>query len=277
MSEAITRADLWLARESPRPEVVVVGVPWAKESPGVALAPMAMRDRLSRFFTYHSERGTDFGHIAVSDAGNWPVSQLTLDELHDHLVERSAGLPEAGITLFVGGEEAITHSLLASAGDATKGLIRFSCRPQESLANLAGYQVFVIGVHTFAAAAEAVSQDAGAGIVPITNDQIEKEGVRMTVDRALGKLSMVGTIHVSVDMNALDRIHAPGSATSLPGGLTIRQLSEAVRRCAANGKVRSLDFVGADVERDTSGLTTDALCHLFLSAVTGYAERGSSS
>lgn len=277
MSEAIARADLWLARESPRPEAVVVGVPWAKQSPGVALAPMAMRDRLSRFFTYHSERRTDFGHIAVRDAGNWPVSQLGLDGLHEYLVEHSAGLPAANITLYVGGEEAITHSLLASAGEATKGLIRFSCRPQESMANLAGYQVFVIGVHGFAAAAEAVSQDAGAGIVAITNDQIEKEGVRMTVDRALGKLSMVGTIHVSVDMNALDPAHAPGSATSLPGGLTIRQLSDAVRRCGANGRVTSMDFVGADVEEDSSGLTTDALCHLFLSAVAGYAERRSSS
>lgn len=274
MSESSGRADVWLAREPEQPEIRLIGLPWARVSPGMSLAPMAMRERLHRFSTFHSERSTGFDDVAVSDLGNWPVNGLDETGLGEYLVDRLADLPESRLDLFVGGEAPITaHILAARPADRTKGLIRLSCRPSEDHRVLGAHEVVLIGLHTFAASAEAVSRSRDAGAIAITNDRIDKEGVRMTVDRALGQLSMSEAIHVSVDVDALDRSLAPGSATSMPGGLTMRQMSEAVMRCGANRKVTSFDFVGVDVDSDISSLTIDALCHLILSAVAGYAER----
>lgn len=275
MGEAPLRADIWLAGETAQPEIVLAGVPWSPVSNGVALAPMAMRDRLHRFSTYHSERSTDFSDVPVADQGNWPVTGLDETGLRDYVVERLERLPESSrLNLFVGGDARITPRLLAAYPEAAKSaLIKFSCKPPDDYSDLVGHQMVLIGLHTFAAGADAVSISESARAIAITNDRIDKEGVRMTIDRALGKLSMIETIHVSVDVDALDQSQAPGSATSMPGGLTVRQLSEAVRRCGANGKVKSMDFVGADVETDVSNLTIDALSHLVLSAVAGYAER----
>ncbi len=71
----------------------------------------------------------------------------------------------------------------------------------------------------------------------------------------------------------LDRAYAPGCPGARPGGLTVRDLAEGVRRCAHNPKVASIDFVEVDPEADHDGLTLDAMAHLMLSAVAGYAER----
>ena len=107
----------------------------------------------------------------------------------------------------------------------------------------------------------------------MVNSQIAKEGMRMTVDRALGKLAMSKAIHVSVDIDALDVAFAPGAPGAMPGGLTVRELSDAVRRCGASRKVTSMDFVGVDASHDLADPTLDTMTHLLLSAVAGFAER----
>jgi arginase family enzyme len=55
--------------------------------------------------------------------------------------------------------------------------------------------------------------------------------------------------------------------------MTLRDLAEGVRRCARNPKVVSMDFVEVDAGADRDGLTLDAMAHVALSAVAGYAER----
>lgn len=276
MSDSRGRADSWLAQESEEPEIVVVGVPWAEDSPGVALAPLAMRDRLAGFSTFHIERDVDLSGTRVSDYGNWPVGRIARDDLHDYIVRRHSQLPETGLTVFLGGNGAITQPLAADPeGGSRNGLIRFSSRPRPDAIGpgLSGREVVLIGAHSFAASGEDKEKSDRAGVTIISSTQIATEGVRMTVDRSLGSLSMCESIHVSIDLDVLDRSHAPGATTAIPGGMTPRVLSDAVRRCAKNGKVKSVDVVGVDVEADVNGLTVDAMCHAFLSAVAGYAER----
>ena len=81
------------------------------------------------------------------------------------------------------------------------------------------------------------------------------------------------SIYVDVDIDVLDRAFAPACPGARPGGMTLRDLSEGVRLCARHPQVRWIDFVEVDAEADQDGLTLDAMAHLFLSAVGGYAER----
>lgn len=258
MDEAKGRADVWLAGEANEPQVVVVGLAWSPASEGVALAPLAVRDRLSRFSTYHSERQTDFSDVPARDGGNWPVAGLDPHGLQEYISSRIDELPKPGLSLFLGGDDAIGAALVAALG---AGLIRFSSSP----VTVDGVETVTIGVHGFTRA-------AGADTI-LTNDQIAREGTRMIVDRALRKLATSETIHVSVDLDALDPAYAPGSPDSMPGGLDVRQLADAVRRCAASPKVSSMDFVGVDPPLDASGRTLDVTCHLLLCAVTGFKEK----
>lgn len=271
MGEPPGRADLWLARESQDPEITIIGLPWADTAPGRARAPLAVRDRLGRFSTYHSERDTDFSELAAADAGNWPVTGLDPGELAEYLEKRVPNL-EGGLRLFLGGDDGVSEALVAALPADTTGVIRFTVRPPTVDSYPPNGNVVVIGTQGFATSAVEHEAARRTGTTTISNRQIEKEGMRMTVDRALGKLAMSETIHVSVDLDVLDQAHVPGAPDALPGGLTVRQLADAIRRYGANVKVRSMDFVGADADLD-SGPTLDVLCHLILSAVAGYAER----
>lgn len=266
-------AHRWLAQDSPDPEVVLVGLPWAPRSPGLAMAPLAVRDRLRRFSTYHAERGTDFARVPASDLGNWPVSGLDRHGLAAYLADNLTGLAGAHLSLFLGGEDGITPSLVSALEGLHPGVIRFSSRPLPDPASLQGQEIVVVGAHGFAGSAESHEEARREGAVSIGIDQIEKEGVRMTVDRAMARLAMAEAIHVSVDLDVLDQAHVPACPGALPGGLTVRQLGDAVRLCAMSSKVRTMDFVGADADHPGSEPTLDALCHTLLSAVTGYAER----
>lgn len=276
MSDTPDRADVWLAQEAGQPEIVVVGVPWTQDAPGVALAPLSLRDRLNRFSTYHIDREVDFSPRTVRDEGNWPVSRMGLDELLIDIPDRLERLPEAALTVFIGGDGAITRALASEAEGATrKGLIRFSSRPRPDVLGpgLSGREAVLVGAHSFSASMGEKEESDRAGVSVISSSQIAKEGIRMTIDRSLGALSMCERIHMSIDLDVLDRSHAPAARSAIPGGMTTRELGEAVRRCARNGKIRSVDLVGVDVNADLEWLTVDAMCHALLSVIAGFSER----
>ncbi len=290
------RADVWLAQDRPDPDLLVVGVPSAKASltPSRAdLTPFALRDRLARFSTFHSEWGANLAEVTVRDVGNWPVSQLDMHTMPEAVTELATELPEASLTLYIGGDNAITRPLVAGMAEdlSSVGVITFDAHHDvRSLVNgptngtpirglieehgLPGANMAQIGIHSFANSAEYRAYCDEAGVSVVTVEHVERDGIRSVVDGALSTLSeRCESIYVDVDLDVLDRIFAPACPGAGPGGLTIRQLAEGVRRCARHPKVRAMDFVEVDAEADVDGLTLDSMAHVFLSAVAGYSER----
>lgn len=289
------RADRWLARDDADPEVLVVGVPASKASlsPSRAdLTPLELRDRLGRFSTFHSETGIDFGEVSVRDIGNWPVSELDMSAMPQAVMERAQDLPEAPLTLFLGGDNAITRPLVASLDEdlSRVGVITFDAHhdvrtldagptngtPIRGLIEhhrLPGENVVQIGIHSFANSAHYRDYCDARGIRVVTMADVEYAGIAPTVAEALDRLSECDTIYVDVDMDVLDRASAPACPGARPGGMTVRQLARGVMLCARQPKVRMIDFVEVDAEADVDGITLDAMAHVLLSAVTGYAWR----
>jgi arginase family enzyme len=94
------------------------------------------------------------------------------------------------------------------------------------------------------------------------------------VSTALDRLAeRCESIYVDVDVDVLDRAFAPACPGARPGGMTPRDLAEGVRVGASHQLVKWIDFVEVDAEADPDGATLDAMAHLFLAAVAGYAER----
>lgn len=290
------RADVWLAQDHPDPDIAVVGVPssQASLSPSRAdLAPLAMRDRLARFSTFHGEWGIDFGQVAVRDLGNWPVSEADRHRLIDLIQELADGLPSVDLTIFLGGDNAITRPLVrsASANLSRVGVLTFDAHhdvrtlelgptngnPIRGLIDedgLPGENVTQVGIHSFANSSQYRSYCDENGIGVVTIADIERTGIVAVVSHTLDELAdKCDAIYVDVDVDVLDRAFAPACPGSRPGGMTPRDLAEGVRTSARHPLVKWIDFVEVDAEADPDGATLDVMAHLFLAAVAGYAER----
>lgn len=289
------QANVWLAGEADEPDLVVVGVPSSKASlyPSRAdLAPLEMRNRLDRFSTFHGETEVDLSRVAVVDLGNWPVSEVSTGDLVDDIASLAQDLPPCELALFLGGDNAITRPLVSVLADdlSDVGLLTFDAHhdvrtldygptngtPVRGLIEehgLPGANVVQIGIHSFAnsAAYRAYCDEVGIGVVTV--EQIEGTGVDTVVAEALQRLGHCAVIYVDVDLDVLDRAFAPGCPGARPGGLTVRQLAEGVRRCAAHPSVRAMDFVEVDPTIDIHHQTLDVMAHLFLTAAAGYASR----
>jgi formimidoylglutamase len=291
------RADAWLAQEADNPDIRVVGVPSssASLSPSRAdLTPLAVRDRFSRFSTFHGEWGIDFGDVTIFDEGNWPISELDMHEMPEAVEKRARDLEPADLTIFLGGDNATTRPLVKVQHDEIErvGVITFDAHhdvrtlelgpangtPIRGLIEedgLPGGNVTQIGIHSFANSATYRHWCDDHGISVVTVEQVRAEGMRNVVAATLERLSdYCEAIYVDVDVDVLDAAFAPGCPGARPGGLTVRELAEGVRHCAAHRKVAAMDFVEVDAGADPTGLTLDAMAHLILSAAAGFTERG---
>jgi arginase family enzyme len=140
---------------------------------------------------------------------------------------------------------------------------------------LAGANVVQIGIHSFANSAQYRAYCDERGVTVMTVGDVEQRGIGSVVEDALTVLTAkCDAIYVDVDIDVVDRALAPGCPGARPGGMTVRDLAEGVRRCARHDKVVAMDFVEVDAEADRDGLTLDLMAHLMLSAAAAYAERG---
>jgi formimidoylglutamase len=291
------RADQWLGRADPDPQVAVLGVPYSKASltPSEAhLAPGAIRRRLERFSTFHGEWGIDFGTVRVVDLGDLPIEGLEPQPMITEVEEAVASrLPPVELALFLGGDNSITRPLVraVSRGRLDRiGLVTFDAHhdvraldrgpsngtPVRGLLEdgLAGAAVVQFGIHSFANSAHYRRYCDERGIEVVTIADLEEGGVAETVaDRLESLAARVDRIYVDVDLDVLDRAYAPACPGARPGGLQPRRLADAVRICGAHPKVVAFDFVEVDPNRDVDGLTLDAAATVLLAAVCGYRER----
>jgi arginase family enzyme len=290
------RAGSWLASESPEPDLVVVGVPNSRSSlvsSNAALAPLEMRERLDRFSTFHGETGADLSAVKVRDSGNWPLSGIEPVPLVGEIERWVKDQPQAGMHIYLGGDNAITRPLVAAQSDDPEriGLITFDAHhdvrtldagpsngnPIRGLIEehgLPGQNIVQIGIHSFANSRPYRTYCDERGITTVSVAEVEMTGMVAAVDLALGRLSTsCDQIYVDVDIDVLDRAFAPACPGARPGGLTVRQLAQGVTRCAAHPAVTAMDFVEVDPSADRDHQTVDVMAHLFLSAVAGLATR----
>ncbi|MFH9089730.1 agmatinase [Streptomyces sp. NPDC017673] len=80
-------------------------------------------------------------------------------------------------------------------------------------------------------------------------------------------------VFLSVDVDVCDPGHAPGTGTPEPGGLTARQLLDAVRRVAYELPVLGVDIVEVAPPYDHAEITSFLANRVVLEALTGMARR----
>ncbi len=102
------------------------------------------------------------------------------------------------------------------------------------------------------------------GVTVFTMHEVDRLGMTEVMDRAIA-IASEGTdgIHVSFDVDGMDPVHAIGTGTRVPGGLTYRESHLALEMIAETGKVVSAEFVEVnpiiDVKNQTAKITVELI------------------
>ena len=106
-----------------------------------------------------------------------------------------------------------------------------------------------------------------SGITVFTMADIDEHGMAAIARQTIDRLSVWGSIHVSLDMDSIDPESAPGVGTPVRGGLTTREGHLLMELLAESGLVRSLDLVEVnpivDRQNQTAELAVELTASLF--------------
>jgi formiminoglutamase len=284
-----------------RPTLVEVAVPMRLGSISGGrfdLAPGAIRKALDRFVAHGPGEPSRLDEVNVAIArmkARGTVASMTPADAFDPIrrsIETSLGDDRA--VLVLGGDNSITRAgvhAVAPEGDLDRVALltidaHHDLRPLDGgLTNgnpvralledgLPGRNIVQVGIQPLANPAPSPSVASRAGITVITADEARERGVGHAVEEALTALaSRVGAIYVDLDVDVLDRAFAPACPGARPGGLTPAEIQAAARAAGAHPKVRALDVVEVDPERDVGDATAAAAASFILAFATGLAGR----
>jgi len=98
----------------------------------------------------------------------------------------------------------------------------------------------------------------------VTMAEIDRIGMEAAVDTALDRLRAAPWVHVSLDMDVMDPLHAPGVGTPVPGGITYREAHLMMEMVSESGMMGSLQVVEVnpilDVQNRSAQLAVELVC-----------------
>ena len=106
---------------------------------------------------------------------------------------------------------------------------------------------------------------AESAVTYFTMRDIDEMGMKTVMDEAISVAARGGTpLHLSLDLDAIDPRWAPGTGTTVDGGLTYREAHLAMELLADAEALTSLEFVEVnpllDLENRTGNFTVDLIC-----------------
>jgi arginase len=105
------------------------------------------------------------------------------------------------------------------------------------------------------------------GITVFTMRDIDEQGISAIANKTLMKFAHLKQVHLTLDMDALDPLEAPGVGTPVPGGITYREAHLLMETLADSGKISSMDLVEINPILDVANKTAHLAVELTLSAM----------
>jgi len=267
---------------------VLVGVPYdggVPTRPGARWGPRALREALARLTPFDGQRSlaplTDLGDLEVPFLNN-AAAHATIEEAARRLFAGRV------FPLFVGGDHGLTGSVLRGlAGarpDLRLALVSFDAhldvRPFEEgraissgspirrvieSGAVAPERVAILGVRPYANA-EAHwrwAEEQGIHLVPI--EALVRDGVAAAVAAAARRVrAEADAVYLTIDLDVADISVAPGVSAPGVGGLTTRELLEAIGQMALEPTLIGADIVELAPAYDPDGRTALLAARLLL-------------
>jgi agmatinase len=301
----VDRCDLGDPATFAGADVVVVGAPFdggTSHRPGTRFGPQAIR---TTDYLGHGEgrpslalRSDGLRDLRVLDAGDveMPPGDITtsLARLRDAVatVTRSGAIP-----LVLGGDHSVTYadgsgvadalgqgrvSMIhfdahADTGDVEFGSLYGHGQPMRRLiesGSLRGDRFLQVGLRGYWPGPETLAWMAQQRMRSFEMTEIGRRGLGACLDEAFAiATDDCDGVFLSVDIDVADPAHAPGTGTPEPGGLTARELLDAVRRIALELPVVGMDVVEVSPPYDHADITAALANRVVLEALSALARR----
>jgi len=274
--------------------VGLVGAPLAAGSvtPGRCdLAPDVLRQTLRRIGRYDVETRHELS-TEIFDHGDVPIEDLSIEgatPLIRHKVE--ASLQAHALTLLVGGNNAVTRPGVLGLGLPLNKVAlitldaHFDMRDLDSgLGNgnpvraliedgLPGANIAQIGLASFANS-RAMHDDAlVAGNLVMTMAEVRRDGIAGAISNALNHVGHCEAVVVDCDIDVTDRSQFPAAPGARPGGMAVHDFFAAVRRLAAEPRVRLIDLTEWDPPLDPTDLSALTAARWVAECLAGFEMR----
>jgi agmatinase len=302
----VRRADLERPETFADADVVVVGAPFdggTSHRPGARFGPLAIRttDYLPPDASrpHLALRVDPLRQLRVVDVGDvlMPAGEIetSLKRLEDavHAIASSSAVPVVlggdhsialpdvtGIARHLGfGRVSVVHfDAHADTGETQFGSLLGHGTPMRRLIEsgaVRGDRFLQLGLRGYWPEPPVLEWMAEQGMRSFEMSEVVRRGLDECLDEAFAiATDDCDGVSLSIDVDVVDPGMAPGTGTPEPGGLTSRQLLDAVRRCALELPVVGLDVVELSPPYDGPGEVTAFLANrIVLEALSAIAKR----
>lgn len=212
----------------------------------------------------------DEGCLPLTLGGDHALSVGTVSAVADHF--RGKGLP-LGLVWVDAHTDMNTPETSPSGNIHGMALAVLLGRGPQDLLGLAQAvpavrpeNVSILGARSVDEEEKAWVRDSGVRV--FTMSEIDDRGIGPCVDEALARAT-AGTagFHLSLDLDGIDPLEAPGVGTPVPGGLTYREAHLICEKAARSGGLRSLEVVELNPVLDYGNQTARLAVELIASAL----------
>ena len=301
----VDRCDLDDASTYARADVVVLGAPFdggTSHRPGARFGPQAIRT--TDYLPHDGSRPslalrTDgLRDLRVVDAGDVEMYSGDIEVALPALEAAVEKVARAGaIPVVLGGDHSVAYpdakgvanvlglgrvSMIhfdahADTGDVEFGSLWGHGQPMRRLLEsgaVRGDRFLQVGLRGYWPPPETLDWMAVEGFRSYEMTEITRRGL----DTCLTEASRIATddcdgVFLSVDIDVCDPGHAPGTGTPEPGGLTARQLLDAVRRLCLELPIVGMDVVEVSPPYDHADITAALANRVVLEALSAIARR----
>ena len=283
----------------------VIGAPFdggTSHRPGCRFGPQAIRT--TDYLPHDGQRpslalGVDpLVDLAVVDLGDVEMpsgdTELSLRRLEQRVTDvaragvipvilggdHTIALPDVtGLAHHVGwGRVSVIHfDAHADTGNSQMGSLYGHGTPMRRLIESGacrGDRFLQIGLRGYWPEPETLAWMSEQGMRSFEMSEIVERGLDAVIDESLAIASdECDAIFLSVDVDVVDPGSAPGTGTPEPGGLTSRQLLDAVRRIAMEGPLGGMDVVEVSPPYDHAEITAYLANRIVLEVLGGVAWR----
>jgi agmatinase len=301
----VDRCDLADPASFADADVVVVGAPFdggTSHRPGTRFGPQAIRstDYLGHDGSrpHLALRVDPLSDLRVLDAGDVEMPPGHIERSLAALTEAVAAVATSGaIPVVLGGDHSITLADVTGVarrhGDGRVSVVHFDAhadtgdiqfgslyghgQPMRRLIESGaarGDRFLQIGLRGYWPGPETLDWMAGQGMRSFEMSEIGARGLDTCLDDAFAiAVDDCDGVFLSVDIDVADPGHAPGTGTPEPGGLTARELLDAVRRVCLELPVVGVDVVEVSPPYDHADITAALANRVVLEALSGIAAR----
>ncbi|MBM3729902.1 MAG: agmatinase [Actinobacteria bacterium] len=284
------------------PDAAIIGAPFdlgTTNRPGARFGPRGVRVNAYESGTYHLDLRIEiFDHLEVVDAGDAHCPHGMVEASLDNVKKKIAEVVNLGITpIVIGGDHTITWpsatAVAEKYGFGRVGMVHFDAHADTADTidgNLASHGTpmrrliesgaipaknFVqIGLRGYWPGPDVWKWMGDQGMKWHMMDEVHRRGLDAVITDAIAEaMDGVDHLYVSVDIDSLDPVHAPGTGTPEPGGITSVEMLRAMRRLALETPVVAFDVMEVAPAYDHADCTVNIAHRLIMEVLAGLAAK----